>query len=1780
MENALQKQLLLSRRETMIAALGRAEAFLEAYDEQRDQSQVRLRLEYFDSMWKSLEQVQGQLEDSETESEGRAQHAAIRADFEPRLFRIKGDLISKLPVSPITNAQIPQSSLSTSALSGIRLPTISLPEFDGDFEQWLPFHDTYAALIHNNSDLPEIQKFHYLRAALKGEAAQLVESIAISSANYNLAWSTLIGRYANEYLLKKRHLQALFDISPVKKETAATLHCLVDDFERHTKILHQLGEPTDSWSAILEHLLCTRLHDDSLKAWEDHASTVENPNYRCLVEFLQRRIRVLESISVNHHSSNSSTTVQPSNVKRFHNHQRMSSYSSTSAYNGKCPACGQQHSLLKCQQFHRSSISERLRVVNAKRLCLNCLRADHIARDCSSNFNCKHCSRRHHSLLHASSSEENMRFIEEDSSNSSTTPVVFHPTAPSLQTKSVGQIAAAMAEIIPRVESSILVNQSTENVFLMTVIINLVDAFGQMHPARALLDSASQPNLITERMAQLLRVKRSRVNITIMGAGQLTKPVRESISTQVKSRTTGFCCDANFLVMSKVTANLPSHDVSLKGWKLPKEITLADPSFNRSQPIDLVLGAKHFHAFFPTAARIQIDDRLPLLIDSVFGWVVAGSATSIKPDHEPDEDEVIQSAVVSMVSLEQSIERFWMTESLSINDTFSAEERFCENFYQSTTTRNHEGRYVVRLPRKDDPTTKLGDSKASAFHRYQLLERRLTRNPDLKEEYDKFMQEYLSLGHMKLVNEYDEQPPAVYYLPHHPVIKDTSTTTKVRVVFDGSSKTSSGFSLNEALCVGPVVQDNLLTLILRFRTHLVALVGDIAKMYRQVLVHPDDTPLQRIHYRFSSKMPVQTYELLTVTYGLSPSSFLATRTLKQLAIDEGSAYSLGGPALEKGFYVDDFIGGASSVEEATRLRIELSELLEKGGFELRKWTSNSLDVLHGLNADQIGTQSALQFGPNEAVKTLGISWEPEYDLLCFDSQIEPLNGPWTKRLILSTIAKLFDPMGIISPVVVSAKILMQQLWVIPCGWDDPVPESIQTKWNIYCQDLPKIAAFRVPRYAFLSESKVQLHTFTDASEDAYGACVYARSEQNNGNIKVQLLVSKSRVAPLKRLSIARLELCAAVLGAHLHDHVKQALNLEIESSYFWTDSTVTLQWLKSPPNVWKTFVANRVAEVQHYTNGCQWRHVPGNTNPADLVSRGATVEALLSSDCWINGPIWLPLNQKNWPVLILPGVSEEKLEIRQVAATTQIRDTINPFFLRYNSYTRILYVIGYCLRYISNLRARIQAKNSPAAAIDLPSSIPLTVAHLKSAKTRLTRLAQEDAFSDEIRKLEMGNPVSKSSTLRLLNPFLDSERVLRVGGRLKLSQLPYHAKHPALLPAHHPLTRLIAENTHIKLLHGGGRHLLATIRRDFWPLNGRRLVRSIVRNCFRCTRLNPESVEQQIGQLPAQRVIPGKPFEVTGVDYAGPVYLKPTHHRAPSMKAYICIFVCFTTKSVHIELASDLSTNGFLKVLRRFIARRGIPSHLHSDNGKNFEGAKNELIELYRILQNSGEQDKIQNVCAEKGIQWHLTPPKAPHFGGLWEAAVKVAKKHLFRQLGSSRLSFEDMATVLAQIESIMNSRPLLPVTDDPEDFDILTPAHFLIGTSASALPDPNVCRIPENRLTHYQQLQMHVQQFWIRWQNEYLQELQRDSKQRSRNDEITPGRMVIVVDELQGPLRWPLARIAAVHPGKDNMVRVVSLRTARGTIKRPVAKICLLPFADATDDVQECPVESESTAD
>ncbi|XP_055633642.1 uncharacterized protein LOC129773984 [Toxorhynchites rutilus septentrionalis] len=343
--------------------------------------------------------------------------------------------------------------------------------------------------------------------------------------------------------------------------------------------------------------------------------------------------------------------------------------------------------------------------------------------------------------------------------------------------------------------------------------------------------------------------------------------------------------------------------------------------------------------------------------------------------------------------------------------------------------------------------------------------------------------------------------------------------------------------------------------------------------------------------------------------------------------------------------------------------------------------------------------------------------------------------------------------------------MMQRLWLLSCNWDDEVPDSVAVSWKEFADQIPKISNFRVSRYAQLSNSTIQLHTFSDASELAYGACTYVRCTDSKGTIRVELLASKSRVAPLKKITLPRLELCAADIAAKLHARIVKALQISIAGSYFWSDFTVVLQWLQATPSTWKTFVANRVSEIQSSTHGAAWNHVASKDNPADLVSRGMNVDDFLASDLWKRGPKWLSHVQENWPISKLPEYPQNGKERRKlvIAVTrTQVSPRCNYIFTRFSSYERLLHVTAYVLRFITNLRNK--SRTEPIPWTNPPYSISLTAEHLNIAERTLVQLAQADAFFEEIRDLQNNKTVGKRSSTRLLTPFLDLEGTMRVGG--------------------------------------------------------------------------------------------------------------------------------------------------------------------------------------------------------------------------------------------------------------------------------------------------------------------------------------------------------------------------------------------------------------------------------
>ncbi|XP_046748847.1 uncharacterized protein LOC124412775 [Diprion similis] len=1667
-------------------------------------AEVEARVQKLRELWDKFDTAQTGIEQFEEPDPQNDE----RASFETAYFKAVAS--AKQLLAPLSASQgSSQSRVSRTQLvqqdgqelvagSSIKLPTLNLPKFDGHYAQWLPFRDTFEALIDKNESLSDIQKFYYLRSSLQGVASQVIHSLETSAANYVEAWNLLKARFENKRLLIHYHVQGLFEMATIPKESASQLRKLLDDTLKHLRALKTLGQPTEQWDSLIIHMMASKLDPVTRRKWETNNTAQNIPTFDELSEFLTQHCAMLETLNPSKQSSGKNTKNSNPNVKKAE--ETISCISSKNESETKtsetktCPTCQGNHSIYHCSTFKGYTTQEKWNEVKRIKVCFNCLRSDHTSDKCRSS-NCKKCNKKHNTLLH----------IDE-----------FFPRGNSENTSS--QIRAhGSSEQVPSVLSSI--QRHKPHVMLSTALITIYDKFGNAHVCRAVLDSGSQSNLLTKALYEKLQLKKCDENVALSGINLSQSRVNGSIDATIKSRINEY-----------------------------KNINLADPTFNVPGRIDVLLGAGVFWQLLCVGQHV-VSRNQPLLHKTKLGWIVSGN---IAPTSQNKHTQNSLCFITTDTNLQEQVERFWKIEEYSPSRKFSDEEKRCEEDFRANYRRDEEGRFTVALSFRDS-IEQLGESRDIALRRLYAINRKLEKQPQLKAQYHDFMNEYITLGHMSEIQSSNKDNESHrYYIPHHAVLKESSLTTKLRVVFDASCKTSSGKSLNDILRVGPTIQQELFAIVTRFRQHQHVVTADITKMYRQVNVRDDHRDLQRILWRSNVEEPVKEYRLNTVTYGTATAPFLAIRSLQQLAYDNEQEHPECSEIILRDFYVDDLLTGGDDVDKVKAIKDGVNKILLSGGFSLRQWTSNTPNIIDTIDE---GCQR-IDRPIGDEVKTLGLFWNHTNDTLRYKVNTMDTKMKVTKRSVLSLISQIYDPLGLVGPACIKAKIVLQQLWRLKIGWDESLPSDLHTIWRSYYNQLSRINDISIPRVVVCANPvKIELHGFCDASESAYGACVYVRSSTGDNEHVVELLCAKARVAPLKTVTLPKLELCGAVLLARLVQKVTEALTLPITDKYYWCDSQVTLGWIAREACNWKTFVANRVAEIQERSDKNNWHHVRSEDNPADVISRGINPDQLQDCSIWWNGP-----QRLSQPTDAHVNDDEDELDDETIKTIeneskptmTSLATVIQDFkiFERYSSLRKLTRVVAYCKRFVYNTTHSADRKGGP-----------LSVQELREATTALIKLSQAQTFAQELQTLSKKPPVHHDSKLASLNPFIDEAGVIRVGGRLQNTRLPYAQKFPVVLAPSSVLTRLIIRDMHLKNLHAGPQALLNSLNETYWILSARSTVRSVLHKCITCFRLRPKNLQQIMGNLPSVRVNPGRAFLNVGVDYGGPFSIKLSRNK--TTKAYLCLFVCLVTRAIHLELASDLTTNAFLNALKRFTARRGKPANIYSDNGTNFTGANNELKALATVLQDKTHQQKITNYSSESQIQWHFIPPYSPHMGGMWEAGIKSAKTHLKRVLGNALLTFEEFYTTISEIEACLNSRPITPMSNDPSDLTALSPGHFLIGAPLTALPHPNLQDLATNRLTRYQVLTQIQQHFWSRWSREYLTQLQARTKWRDENvnELLKPDTLVILKDDKLPPLQWKLGRITETHAGKDGHVRVVSMKTSNGIVQRGLPKICILPI-------------------
>ena len=1677
---------------------------------------------------------------------------------------IKLEQILTKETAQALNASINISEASSQSKVKARLPKLEMVRFGGKLQEWQEFWDSYKSTIHTNESLADVDKFKYLKGLLDGPAKATVAGFALTAANYEAALKTLAERYGRDESIRQSHIQDLMEIEPIFNDSdSSRLRKFFQACESHYRGLQALDVHETTYSCIVVPRLLEKLPT------QVRLTITRGKKFRLwkmddLIKHLKEEVELREE-----HDEMKKLRNPEFKPRRYGQQQQRGSASAlvTSKFQRKCVYCWGPHEEEHCSTVKNTK--ERKDLLVKYNRCFKCLKRNHRAGECRSNVSCKGCGRNHHfSICEEQASGKNPQLGKQN-----TNPSGMASNNVVVNNSNQGQAESGNYHVHA---SSKVALQTAQGILRSGIQSELSVR------ARVLFDGGSHRSFITSsaaRKARLPIVKREWLSIN--GFGEIGKKselrnVVEVIVSPVKGANS---VRLEAYVVPEI-ASIPNNHVEIARNRYSHLRGLWFSDVNRSQDkleIDILVGADYLWQFQKDGSIRGKQDE-PVAIETELGWVLSGPL-AIECGSSDSANIVTVNNVVTQVkeSIDSQLDKLWDLDSLGIRPVDEVHEEFSDNI------RFTGKRYSVKLPWKTGHRP-LPTNQRTGIVCLRNQVRKLQKTPALLKEYDKIIRDQLAAGIVEKVPAVD-LARNVHYLPHHAVVRENASTTKVRIVYNGSSKDGKhGVSLNDCLHTGPSLNPLLLDILLRFRENRVALAGDIEKAFLNVEVDDADRDFVRflwVEDTDKEDIKIETYRFTRVVFGLNASPFLLNATIRHHL----ARYSESDPRftskLAKSFYVDDLVTGENTVSKAFELFEKSVSRMSEAGFRLRKWLTNSRELREKIqnvenekedNGDESYAKTVLstqQSGPKRD-KILGLSWDCESDTIHFNFERtaeKAKEGELTKRSVLSVISGLFDPLGIFSPMSVSMKILFQELCVDKVGWDEPINDEYKVRWNKWVDELSETKEIVIDRCVYdHPEHRVTecyLHGFGDASKKAYCAVVYLVYVLDDGSRHVKLLASKTRVAPLKQLSIPRLELMSAVILTQLVETVKEALSsqVNVKGVTYWSDSKTALCWIQNRGE-WKQFVRHRVNSILSRTELKDWRHCPGEYNPADIGSRGTSANVLKENKLWWEGPSWLKLADSEWPSKLDEAIEtqeckeEEKksvalLTVNEVSELPSLSKVID--ISKYSDYNRLARVTAWVSRFVNNLRVLREKRGERAIG-------KLEVQEIREAEQRWIVAAQLDLK-------QQGNYKQLVSELRLD----DSNKIIVCRGRLEHSDLSVDARAPIILPREHRLTRLIIEQCHNRVLHSGLRATLAELRAKYWVPRGRQVVKNIIGSCVTCKKLigRPYGAPAEAA-LPEFRVKESPPFSKIGVDFAGPLYVKGPQGSEMS-KAYIALFTCCVTRAVHLELVEDLEAPTFMRCLRRFSARRGMPALIVSDNAKTFQSANRTLNRLF-------EHPEVRTYLNNYKIAWRFNLAKAPWWGGFFERMVGNTKDCLRKVLGNARLTHDELVTVLTEVESTLNCRPLTYEYDEVGE-EVLTPSHLIYGRRINSLPDavvePDDVREEPNCSARFKYLSSTLAHFWGRWRKEYLanlREFHKTKRTRQSKAVIQVGDVVTVYEDGKKRNEWKLAVIEELVRGRDGVVRGAKIRViTKGKIvriSRPVQRLYPIEVRADEDDV------------
>jgi len=1650
------------------------------------------------------------------------------------------------------------------------------------------FIEKFKGAFDLQRNINDSVKLHCLKNKLKGYAYSLIQNLSINNENYGKAIEVLNKEFLDEKFIVDETIKKIISLKPTFDPSYNTTRVYLNEirtlvYELESYKFKFLEEPAGL--LILSHIVLSKLpnvvvreitrkldtnYPDLNQIFENYNEIIKNivktsnnqnknssqnqtkplqnahqfkPQYRPNVKSNFKQFSPSDNYQLKYRNdinqrpdepsrpyekNNSSASLQ--NFKTFNTMHKSDTTGSgdASGFNLKnsskmCKFCSSQgHVMTNCNVYE--DYTSRVRRCNEIKLCSRCSSSKHSADQCPGlkdklSFSCQVCNGKNH--------------------------------------------ITALCDRQPQsLENHMCLSQGINKLYLLPTITLKVGKGKKATSIRCLLDSGSQRTYLSKKVLDKLDIcmenqQGTSYNIrTYLGVS--TRMLKEiSLDVYIDK----FCFPLPLLIDEDLHLKYEVNfmDTALKNLK-NKSYKLADDGFkevnNSFFELDALLGTDLIE-YFPllelvkcmSGSAFKLKDGSIIPFGNITNFLYYKQVKF--PEHSSDmqnenqikTNQTLVNSVLNPVhsyfsplshiltdsEVEQGLENMFRIESLGIENMNNKSEFDLiqiEKFKRGIEFK--DGKYHIKLPWIEEKVALLPSNHNIALSVLNRVYDNLKRK-NLIEAYNDVFEQQLAEG---IIEEFMVSPSEYknyIWIPHRPVIKtEEQVSTKVRPVFNCSLKVNSLPSINEAAYTGLDLMTSLLGHLFRFRSNQFVMLSDIKQAFLQIKLKSMEDR-NRFCFFWKNNGQLKAYRYSTIVFGFTSSPFILNYIIKHHAQsypdDECTQILL------NNFFVDNLIFSGNDPQCLKELYHECNKRMEAGGFHLRSWDSNDEQLRSVMHEDG----RIIQHQEAED-KVLGYLYNPHSDKLKLAS-FSVNERADTKRLLLSAVSKIFDPLNLFLPVTLKGRLLIRKLWQLGLNWDEKVPSDVLSSWSLLCSELNELKNIEIERCAFLPSTSNSLFIFCDASTSCYGFAVYSIGQSSN------LIFSKAKVAPLKSRALPSLELLSVFLFFKcIKSILSEFSDVQFKNIKVFVDAQIVLSWLLSGRAKNKNvFVNNRLKEIslikkqveQEFKVSISYAYINTAENPADLITRGVSTSTFLSKlPFWLKGPSWILQNQSQWPVSKLKCLSEaNKEKTLQCNLSVDVPQSLLPLE-DYSSIHKLYRVTSNIFKFINRSKG-----------LDEDSD--------RRAQLYWLKQMQQQCFSREISFLKNPKKDEIPSIVNQLNLFIDDNGILRSRGRIAKTLLyNYDVINPVLLGKNHHLTRLIIRDFHARCQHLGVQATINFIRsHGFWIAKARQAVKNILSECIICKKFNSIPFKYpKMTNLPHHRVNFVRPFDHTGVDFTGHLFVEDDNKELKKM--YLLIYTCLNVRAIHIDVLPDMSAESFLLSFQRFTNVYGIPSSLYSDNARTFKQGGDILLE-------SLSSNMFSEHMRMNNIKHYKIPLYSSWVGSVWERMIRVVKGCLYKTIGKATLTYYQLLTTISNIINVVNSRPLTYRSSENE-LEVISPNSFLQPYGNSNLIFKEVSLPIWKQLPPSQQdlsITLSTQgkvleTFKQLWYESYLLNLRQTSRnlyQSEWTNRIKVGDIVLIQTPNKPRPFWLLGRVLDVIVGHDSKIRSVLVKRGDG---------------------------------